>query len=69
MAVDGNNNADDAEANNAPILLSGCTSNIRSEDMVEFRYQGIAIDDDNDPEPENAPIQGETTTGTSNWRR
>ena len=37
--------------------------------MVELRRQGIAIDGDNDPAPENVPRQGETTTGTGNWRR
>ena len=37
--------------------------------MVEIRRQGIAIDDDNYPEPENIPRQGETTNGTINWRR
>ena len=34
LAVDGNNRDDGAEANYAPILLSVCTSDIRSEDMV-----------------------------------
>ena len=42
-----------AEANDAPILLSGRTSNLRSEDMVELYHQGIAIDDDKDPAPDN----------------
>ena len=37
--------------------------------MVELRRQVIAIDDDNDPAPENLPRQGETTSGTGNWRR
>ena len=36
---------------------------------MEFRRQGISIDDDNNPAPENFPGQGETTTGTGNWRR
>ena len=69
LAVDKKNRDDGAEANNAPILLSGRTSNIRSEDMVELLRQGISIDYDNDTAPENVPIQGETTTGTGNWRR
>ena len=30
----GNNHNDGAEANNPPNLLSGCTSNLRSEDMA-----------------------------------
>ena len=55
LAVDGNNRADGAEANNAPILLSGRTSNKSLEDMVEILRQGIAIDDDNDSAPENFP--------------
>ena len=37
--------------------------------MVELCRQGIAIYDDNDPAPENVHRQGETTTGTGNWRR
>ena len=53
--------ADGAEANNAPILLSVCTSNLRLEDMVELCRQGFYIDDDNDPAPENVPRQGENT--------
>ena len=63
------NRADGAEANDAPTILSGRTSNLRSEDMVELRRQGISIDDDNDPAPENVPRQGENTTRTGNWRR
>ena len=69
LAVDGKNRADGAEANDAPILLSGRTSNIRLEDMVELLCQGISIDDGNEPTPENVPRQGETTTGTGNWMR
>ena len=37
--------------------------------MVEFCRQGIAIDNDNDPAPENVPRQGETNTGIGNCRR
>ena len=33
---------------------------------MELRRQVIAIDDDNDPAPDNVPRQGETTTGTGN---
>ena len=36
---------------------------------MELRHQGIAIDDDNYPAPDNVPIQGETTTNTGSWRR
>ena len=36
LAVDEKNRADGAEANNASILLSSCTSNLRSEDMVDL---------------------------------
>ena len=49
------NCADGAEANDAPILLSGRMSNLRSEDMVELCRQEIAIDDDNDPAQDNLP--------------
>ena len=69
LSVDVNNHTDSAEANNAPILLLGRTSNIRLEDMVELCRQGIAINGDNKPEPENFSRQGETTAGTVNWRR
>ena len=51
LAVGGNNRTDGAEANDAPILLSGRMSNLRSEDMVEICRQGIAIDYDNNPAP------------------
>ena len=37
--------------------------------MAELRRQGISINDDNDPSPENFPRQDETTSGTGNWRR
>ena len=69
MIFDQTNRSDGAESNDSPILLSGRTSNLRSEDMVELRRQGIAIDDDNDPAPENVPRQGKNTTCTGNWRR
>ena len=69
MALDENNCADGAEANFAPILLSVRMSNLCLEDMVELRHQGIYIDDDNNPAPDNIPRQGETTTVTGNWRR
>ena len=49
------NRADGEEANDALVLLSGRTSNLRSEDMVGLLRQGIAIDDDNDTAPENVP--------------
>ena len=69
LTFDGKNCTDGAEANDAPILLSGCMSNICSECMVELLHQEIAIDDDNNPAPENVPRQGDTTTKTGNWKR
>ena len=69
LSVCGNNCTDGEEANDAPNLLLGCTSNLRLEDMAKLRRQGIDIDDDNNTSPENVPIQGETTSGTVNWRR
>ena len=69
MSVDRNDCTDGAEANDAPNLLSGRTSKIRSEDMAELHRQYISIDDDNNPALDIAPIQGETTTGTGKWRR
>ena len=53
LKFDQTNRADGAEAKNAQIILSGRTSNLRLEDMVELCRQGIAIDNDNDPAPEN----------------
>ena len=69
LAVDENNCAEGVEANDAPILLSGRMLNLRLEDMVELCRQGIAIGDDKNPARENFHRQGETTTGTGNWRR
>ena len=69
LAVGRNNRTDGAEENDAPNLLLGRTLNLRSEEMEELRRQGIYINDDNNPAPENAPIQSETTAGTCNWRR
>ena len=42
-----NNRTDGAEANDAPILLLGHTSNLRLEDMVELRCQWITTNYDN----------------------
>ena len=69
LTFDQTNRADGAEAINAPILLSGRTSNLRSEDMVDICRQGIAIEDDKDPAPDNVPLQGDTNTRTGTWRR
>ena len=68
MAVGGNNRNDGAEANYAPNLLSGCTSNLRLEEMADICRQGIAIDDYNNTALENVTRQVETTAGTGNWR-
>ena len=69
MIFDQTNRSDGAEAKDSPILIWGRTLNLRSEDMVELFFQGIAIDDDNYPAPENVPRQGENTTCTGNWTR
>ena len=69
LSVGGSNRTDGAEAKNAPNLLSGSTSNLHSEDMAEFLRKATAINYDNNSAPENVPRQGETTTGTGNWRR
>ena len=50
MEVSINDRTDGAEANDAPNLLSGHTSNLHSEDMSELCRQGIAIYDDINPE-------------------
>ena len=39
LAFDENNHSDGAEENDAPVLLSVCTSNLHLEDMVELRRQ------------------------------
>ena len=36
---------------------------------MELQRQGITINNDNYPAPENVPQQGENTTRTDNWRR
>ena len=59
-----NNCNDGAEVNGAPNLLLGCALNLSLEDMVDLRYHGIAIGDNNYPAPYNVPRQGETTSGT-----
>ena len=66
LIFDQTNLAYGAEANNAPIVLSGRTLNLRLEEMVELSCQGISIDDDNNPAPKNVPKQGENTTRTVN---
>ena len=38
-----------------PILDLGQSSNITYNDMLDIRCQGIAVDDVNDPNPENFP--------------
>ena len=58
LTFDQTNCAHGAEANNAPTLLSGRKSNLRLEDMVELFRQGISINNDNDPAPDNVPRQG-----------
>ena len=57
LAVGRKDRTDDAEANDAPNLLSGCTPNLRLEDMAELFLQGITIDDDKNAEPYNFPRQ------------
>ena len=69
LVVGRNDRTDGAEANNDPNLLSGRTSNLRPEDMADLCRQGIDIDDDKYPAPDNVPRQDDTTSGTDNWRR
>ena len=42
LPFDQTNCTDGAEANDDPILLSGCTSNLRSEYTMDLRRQGKA---------------------------
>ena len=69
LAVGGNNRTDGVESNDAPNLRSVRILNLSQEDMAELLRQGIAIDDDKYPAPDNVPRQGETNAGTGNWRR
>ena len=69
LAFDINDRTDGAEVNNALNLLSGHTSNIRSDNMEELRSQGIDIYDDKNPALDNVRRQCETTAGTGNCRR
>ena len=64
LAVGRKYRTDGAEANDAPNLLSGHTSNLSLEDMAEIFRQGIAIDYDKNTAPDNVTRQGETTDGT-----
>ena len=41
-----------------PCLASGHNSNLTYEDMVDIRRQGISVDKDNDPAPENISVNG-----------
>jgi hypothetical protein len=46
-------------------------TNLVSEDMAELRRQGIAVDDDNDPAPENIPDRGAAPAAAAdnlNWK-
>ena len=47
----------DVEFLDLPILASGENLNLTANDMADLRYQGIAVDDDNDPDTENIPYQ------------
>ena len=40
-----------------PCLASGRNSNLTSDYMADIRRQGVAVDDDNDPTPENIPYE------------
>ena len=44
------------EISDLPCLASGHNSSLTSEDMADIRCQGIAVDDDEDPSPENIPV-------------
>ena len=46
----------DVEILDLPCLASGHNSNLTSEDMADIRRQGISVDENNDPEPENIPV-------------
>ena len=45
-----------AEILDLPCLASGRNLKLTSDDMADLQRQGIAIDDNNDPAPENIPL-------------
>ena len=45
----------DVEIWDLPCLASGHNLNLTSEEMADLWRQGIAVDDNNDPAPENIP--------------
>ena len=44
------------EISGLPCLASGHNSNLASEDMADIRRQGIAVDDDNEPDTKNISV-------------
>ena len=44
------------ETSDLPCLDSGRNSNFTSDDMADVRHQGVAVDDDNNPAPQNIPL-------------
>ena len=46
-----------ADFSDFPSLASGQNLNFTSDNMTDLRHQGIADDDDNDPDTENIPYQ------------
>ena len=39
-----------------PCLASGHNSNLTSEDMADLQRQGISVNNENDPSPQNIPV-------------
>ena len=44
------------EISDLSCLVSGHNPNLTSEDMADIQKQGIAVDDNNNPDPENISI-------------
>ena len=45
-----------AEISDLPCLTSGNNSNLTYDNMADIKHQGIAVDDDNNLDPENIPF-------------
>ena len=56
------------ESSDLPCLASGQNLNLTSDDMADQRRQGNAVDDKNDPAPENIPYEVPHPENGYNWR-
>ena len=63
----------DAERSSVRNVVSNIEGRMRvetTEDIADLRHQGIEVDDDNEPAPENVPAQGEAPLpGNGRWEK